>query len=476
MATQDPNLKAFFLPYFTTSHLTPLVDTARLFAAHGLHVTIITTPSNALIFQSSLNPHHQITVHTIPFPSAEVDLPQGIENFGSVTSTAMALKLAHGISLLRKPMEQFIRDGRPDCIVSDMFYPWTVDVAEELNIPRLMLHASNCFYHCVFHNLKVYAPHEKVQCDTEAFMIPDLPDKIEMTRSQLQDHLKTKTKYGEVINEIKESELRSFGIIFTSYSELEPDYVEHYKKVLGRKCRHVGLPSLSLQNNSITQQHSCLNWLDNQKPNTVLYVCFGSMIRFPDTQLNEIALALEASDHPFVWVVRKGGKTEEKEDESWLPERFEQRVKETNKGMIVREWAPQVLILSHRAIGGFMTHCGWNSVLESVAAGVPLITWPLFAEQFYNEKLITRVLKIGVEVGSGVWNPGFEIRSPVVGKDDIVKAVSCLMGGSEEVQEIRLRAKELSLMVKRSVEEGGSSYSDLNALIEEIKARVFQKE
>ena len=199
-------------------------------------------------------------------------------------------------------------------------------------------------------------------------MIPDLPDKIEMTRSQLQDHLKTKTKYGEVINEIKESELRSFGIIFTSYSELEPDYVEYYKKVLGRKCRHVGLPSLSLQNNSIIQQHSCLNWLDNQKPNTVLYVCFGSMIRFPDTQLNEIALALEASDHPFVWVVRKGGKTEEKEDESWLPERFEQRVKETNKGMIVREWAPQVLILSHPAIGGFMTHCGWNSVLESIAS------------------------------------------------------------------------------------------------------------
>ncbi|GFY86053.1 hypothetical protein Acr_04g0007910 [Actinidia rufa] len=72
-------------------------------------------------------------------------------------------------------------------------------------------------------------------------MIPDLPDKIEMTRSQLQDHLKTKTKYGEVINEIKESELRSFGIIFTSYSELEPDYVEHYKKEIRLRAKELSL-------------------------------------------------------------------------------------------------------------------------------------------------------------------------------------------------------------------------------------------
>lgn len=106
---------------------------------------------------------------------------------------------------------------------------------------------------------------------------------------------------------------------------------------------------------------------------------------------------------------------------------------------------------------------------------MPLITWPLFAEQFYNEKLISRVLKIGVEVGSEVWNSGFEIKSPVVGKDKIVKAVTWLMGGSEEVQEIRRRAKEIGVMLHKSVEEGGSSYSDLGALIEEIKARVFGK-
>ncbi|CAL5332451.1 unnamed protein product [Camellia sinensis] len=212
-----------------------------------------------------------------------------------------------------------------------------------------------------------------------------------------------------------------------------------------------------------------MNWLDKQKPNSVLYVCFGSAMRIPDTQLAEITLALEESGHPFVWVVRK----REEEKESWLPEGFE--TKTGQRGLIKREWAPQDLILGHVAIGGFMTHCGWNSLVEGVAAGVPLITWPLFAEQFYNEKLISRVLKIGVEVGSEEWNSRFEIKSPVVGKDKIVKAVTWLMGGSEEVQEIRRRAKEIGVMLHKPVEKGGSSYSDLGALIEEIKARVFGK-
>ncbi|KAI8001982.1 Soyasapogenol B glucuronide galactosyltransferase [Camellia lanceoleosa] len=113
---------------------------------------------------------------------------------------------------------------------------------------------------CVFHNLKLYAPHEKVQSETETFVVPGLPDEIEMTRSQLQDYLKTKTSYGQVIDVIKESELRSYGIVFTSYYDLEPNYVNHYKKIMGRKCWHVGLPSHSIdrnsrEKNSITEQH-----------------------------------------------------------------------------------------------------------------------------------------------------------------------------------------------------------------------------
>ncbi|MED6203317.1 UDP-glycosyltransferase, partial [Stylosanthes scabra] len=105
---------------------------------------------------------------------------------------------------------------------------------------------------------------------------------------------------------------------------------------------------------------------------------------------------MEATNKPFIWVIRDGKHLQELEN--WIKEEgFEERNKD--KGLIIRGWAPQVLILSHPAIGGFVTHCGWNSTLEGITAGVPMITWPLFADQFLNEKLVTHVLKVGVSLG-----------------------------------------------------------------------------
>ncbi|KAJ6948944.1 hypothetical protein NC651_003066 [Populus alba x Populus x berolinensis] len=234
---------------------------------------------------------------------------------------------------------------------------------------------------------------------------------------------------------------------------------------MGRKAWHIG--PLSLCNRNIEDKaergstasigkHECLRWLDLKEPNSVLYICFGSLLEFPAAQLREIALALEASGQNFIWVVRKG-------EEEWLPEGFERRME--GKGLIIRGWAPQVLILDHNAVGGFMTHCGWNSTLEAVTAGVPLVTWPLYAEQFDNEKLITDVLKIGIGVGALEWS-----RYP----KKILKAIVQLMVG-EEAEEIRNRARELQEMARNAMEEGGSSYSDLTALLEELRALETSK-
>lgn len=121
-----------------------------------------------------------------------------------------------------------------------------------------------------------------------------------------------------------------------------------------------------------------------------------------------------------------------------------------------------------------MTHCGWNSVLEAITAGVPLILWPLFAEQFYNEKFI-KILGTGIGVGSDLWNAIFEISGPIMEKDKIAEAISRLMGDSEEAGHIRERAKEIGKIAKQAVEEGGSSYANLTAMIEEIKAYDFEK-
>jgi UDP:flavonoid glycosyltransferase YjiC (YdhE family) len=159
--------------------------------------------------------------------------------------------------------------------------------------------------------------------------------------------------------------------------------------------------------------------------------------------------------------VRKG-KNYEKEEADWVPIGFEKRM--NGKGLIIKGWAPQVLILDHEAVGGFVTHCGWNSTLEAVTAGVPMVTWPMAVEQFYNEKFVTHILKIGVSVGVLQWSR----EGDGIKREAVEKAVSQIMVG-EEAEEMRGRAKAVGEMGRRAVEEWGSSYPDFDALIEELR-------
>jgi UDP-glucosyl transferase 73C len=155
-----------------------------------------------------------------------------------------------------------------------------------------------------------------------------------------------------------------------------------------------------------------------------------------------------------------------------VEEKFEKRIE--GRGLIIRGWAPQVPILSHPAIGGFLTHCGWNSTLEGISAGLPMITWPMFAEQFYNEKLLAQVLRIGVRVGVQACVKRGEEEKPgvFVKREDVKKAIEQLMDEGEEGEERRKRARDLGGMAKRAVEEGGSSYMNVTSLIQHIREQV----
>ena len=206
-------------------------------------------------------------------------------------------------------------------------------------------------------------------------------------------------------------------------------------------------------------------WLNSKAPSSVLYVCFGSLSRFTKAQLEEIALGLESSGHCFIWVVKNSGK-----DGECLPEGFKERVEGSGKGVIIRGWVPQVLILNDRAVGGFLTHCGWNSSLESIAAGLPVATWPMFADQFINERLLVDVLKIGVEIGVKTYTLREEERKLVMA-EAIASTVVCLMGDGTEADERRRRARELKAVARRAVAEGGSSSRDLWRLIQELSIK-----
>ena len=481
-------LSVTFLPFLAPGHLNPMIDTARLFARHGVNVTIITTPANALPYQKLIDNDfslgYHIRIHLVPFPAAQVGLPEGVESMKDATSLEILDRISDGISILKSQIEVLFQDLQPDCIVSDMFYPWTVEAAAKLGIPRIFFSISSYLSDCAAHSVRKHRPQERLVSDTDKFTIPGFPHRIEMTPLQLADWERVPSEGSDYFGEIFASESRSYGALYNSFHELEGDYKQLHRSIVGVKSWSIGPVSVWVnkeEGQKVEKEHKeelpeepeWLTWLNTKQNESVIYVNFGSLTRLPQAQLVELAHGLEHSGHSFIWVVRKKDGSEN--EDSFLQE-FEKKMKEKKKGFIIWNWAPQLLILDHPAIGGTVTHCGWNSILESVSSGLPMITWPMFAEQFYNEKLLVDVLKIGVPVGAienKFWISLGE--DAVVGREEIVKVVELLMGSSQESKEMRKRARKLSDAAKRTIEEGGHSYNNLTQLIDELKSLKISK-
>ncbi|KAF7811008.1 scopoletin glucosyltransferase-like [Senna tora] len=472
MATENHKLHIFFFPFLAQGHIIPMIDIAKLFASRGIKITIITTPLNLPHLTTSLETHkshgHIITIKTIPFPSQEAGLPQGCENADTIPSPSLYSNFFNATKLLQQPLEQLLLEDHPDCLIAGHFYPWATDSAAKFGIPRIVFHGMGSFALCVIESLNLYQPYKNVSSDSDPFVIPNLPGKeIRMTRMVLPDYIKNNDDnfFPRLLKEVRESEEKSFGVIVNSFYELDGVYADHYKKVLKRKAWLIG--PVSLCNRDIKEkasrgkqasidEHECLKWLDSKKPNSVVYVCFGTRTNFLEHQLKEIAMGLEGSGQNFIWVVKR---SREEEDDEWLPEGFEKRME--GKGLIIRGWAPQVLILDHEAVGGFVTHCGWNSTMEGISAGVPMVTWPVSGEQFYNEKFVVEVVGIGVAVGVKKFAM---MVGDSIEKDAIEKAVKEIV----EAEERRNKARKLGKMAREAVEGGASSYSHLDSLIQEL--------
>jgi len=266
---------------------------------------------------------------------------------------------------------------------------------------------------------------------------------------------------------------RSAGVVVNTFESLEPNT---FKAIQERKCiPNEPLPPifcvgpLAITGES-RKENECLTWLDSQPSRSVLYLCFGSMGVFSSSQLKEIAIGLEKSGVRFLWAVRapkEDGQTQARKTgiatepclESIFPEGFLDRTKD--RGFIVKSWAPQLAILNHGSVGGFVTHCGWKSILEAVCAGVPMLGWPLFAEQKMNRVSLVEEMKVGLAV-------------KLADEDDFVSAaeleerVTELMN-SKKGEALRERVKALREAAVVAKSEGGSTYVAMERLVESFK-------
>ncbi|KAK9666800.1 hypothetical protein RND81_14G212100 [Saponaria officinalis] len=463
----------FFFPFMAAGHLLPMIGIARAIASHsGVQVTIIATPKNVGLFQEAIDRDrengHDIGFLTIELPNKD-ELDE-VENFLVHIPLGLKLKVFMAVMNLKDTLKDILVEYRPDCLVSDPMHPWSLGVAEEVGVPRIVFHSSSLFWLCCEHVLWTSKPHEGLNSETEPFVLDGLPDRVEFTKKMLPHWHRQQKGFTAFFHEKQKADDNSYGGITNSSRELEYDYVDYSKNVMGKKVWMVG-PVRNQQINTHSQggEH-ILKWLDSKEPRSVLYVSFGTEAFLARDQFHEIARGLKASGHPFIWVARTETYTSEG-DEDWFPKGFEEEIRGSNQGLVIKGWAPQVMILGHPNVGAFMTHCGWNSCLESLTNGVPVITWPITADQFFNESLLVDVAKVGFRVGNKEqMSMDVELKATVT-RDQIEEVTRRVIAGGKEVKKIRARVKKYAEESKKAVQQGGSSYQDTDTLFQELKTR-----
>uniref|UniRef100_A0ACD5WR32 Uncharacterized protein n=1 Tax=Avena sativa TaxID=4498 RepID=A0ACD5WR32_AVESA len=412
----------------------------------GARVSLVATPVNAARLQG-IAADSALEIVELPFPLAE-------EEAGG-TDEDDFLRVFQALYRLAGPLEAYVRalPQRPSCIISDYCNPWTAGVARSVGVPRLSFCASSCFYSLCDLNVSTLS-HPKDD-DAYTYVVPGMPVRVEMAEDAWSSSFfTTPAAWVAFMEEAREGIRTADGAVVNTFLDLEEQFVECYEAVLGKPVWTLG-PFFLHGHGGVQQQEekaaAVTAWLDAMDDGAVTYVNFGSVVRMPPEQLCEVGHGLEDSGTPFLWVVKEAETTTAAE-QSWLRAL---QARTAGRGLVMRGWAPQLAILAHPAVGGFVTHCGWNSMLESLAHGVPLLTWPQFADQFLNERLAVDVLGVGVPACSVFARRG-----------DVAPAVLELMGAGEVAQERRRKAKEYGERAGIAMRKGGSSYENLTKLMQ----------
>ncbi|XP_057968866.1 hydroquinone glucosyltransferase-like [Malania oleifera] len=441
-------------------HIIPLTEFAKqLVLRHRFTVTlIILDDGSPMTTQKSLlrSLPEAITSHFLP-PVNFDDLP-----FDVKIETRMALNLTRSLSGIRDTVKSLSRSTRLVGLIMDFFGTDAFDVAKEFGILSYIFFPSTA----MALSFTIHMPELDATYSCEFRDIPDpiqLPGCVAIHGRDLIDPVQNRKDeaYKWVLHHAKRHTLVD-GIIVNSFLDLESDAFKALKEE--RPARPpiypVGPLMQSATESSFGDGHGCLKWLDEQPRGSVLFVSFGSGGTLSMEQLNELAMGLEMSGQRFIWVVRRPHEkaanaayfgVQNKEDPSdFLPEGFLGRTRKM--GLVVPSWAPQVRILAHGSTGGFLSHCGWNSTLESIVHGVPMVAWPLYAEQRMNAAMLR---------GLGAATMVKADEEGVMRRGEIAKCVRGIIEG-EEGRVVRKKMGEFRDAAQLALSRDGSSTKALD--------------
>ncbi|XP_058221680.1 hydroquinone glucosyltransferase-like [Rhododendron vialii] len=447
------------LPSPGMGHLIPLVEFAKqLFHHHHISSTLI-------IPTSGPPPQTQISVlKSLPENINHIFLPHVHlpENLPTVLSQIVAT-MSLSIPSLRDTLKLLSSTNRLVALVVDLFGLDAFDVAKEIGVaPYLFSISTAMSFLFWFHMPKL---DKMFTCEYRDLPVPvKLPGCVPVHGRDLYEAVQDRShvEYRKLLENV--SRVSSFeGIIINSFLDLEEGAIKALQ--VEEPCKPpvypIG-PLIQTGSSDGSDEPECLKWLDDQPSQSVLFVSFGSAGTLSLDQINELALGLEMSGQKFLWVARSPS---DKSDAAFfdaqsqtdplgfLPKGFLERTK--GQGLVVSSWAPQIEVLRHGSTGGFLTQCGWNSTLEGIFYGVPLIAWPLFADQ----KMIAVMLNEGLNVA-------LRPKANEVGimeREEIARVVKELMKG-EEGEKVRGKMKFLQDAAGKALNKDGSSAKSLSEL------------
>ena len=484
------------LPFMAHGHLIPFLALARQIQQRtGFTITIASTKLNIQYLRSTIstvsNSQSLLNIRfaELPFNSTDHDLPPNSENTENLSLGNIG-KLFHASISLKDPVLHLVNDiihqeGKPPlCIISDVFFGWATGLAKSVNTVNITFTTGGAYGTLAYVSVWLNLPHRS--SDSDEFKVPGFPESYRFHRSQLHQYIRDadgKDLWSRFMQTQISQSFGSMGWLCNSVEEIEPLGFDLLRKYLRLPVWSIGplIPPVLLKNTSssgvsFSKQHAgkrpglttekCIEWLDLHGPDSVLYISFGSQNTIGLSQMMELAIGLEDSGVSFIWVIRPpiGFDMKSEFRDEWLPEGFEERMKQSKRGLLVRNWAPQLDILSHKSTGAFLSHCGWNSVLESLSQGVPILGWPMAAEQAYNSKMLMEEMGVSVELTRGS-------QGIIVGKE-VKRVIELVLEKEGKGKDMRNKAvevkKQLRAAVSDETENKGSSVKAMDDFVRTI--------
>ncbi|KAI9075673.1 hypothetical protein K1719_042370 [Acacia pycnantha] len=450
MASKQEKAHCLLVCYPSQGHINPMLQFCKRLESHyKLKVTFVTTRS--FWKQATITEPNYIS-DSIALETISDGYDEGASPELKSTKTYSQSFCQVGSLTLSDLLHKLLNNNLPvDCVVYDSFLPWVLDVAKNFRLVAAAFLTQPCFVNTIYFHL-----HQGIlklpidNKESSKILLPGLP---ELEPSDLPSFLYLQYGMYPMFSDLLVDPFNNIGkadwVLSNTVYELEPEVVDWMKKMWPVKTIGPTVPSMFLDKRIQDDQDYgismfkpnndfCMNWLHHKPKASVVYVSFGSLATLNEDQIEEIALGLIQIPNYFLWVVRES-------EQSKLPKNIQELV--SDKGLIVT-WCPQLKVLSHEAVGCFVSHCGWNSTLEALSLGVPMIGIPHWSDQTTNLKYIVDVWKVGLRA--------LMDEKGIVRREMLRHCIKEVME-SEKGKEMKKNATKWMNLVKGSMDEGGSS-------------------